>query len=75
MYAIRSYYGSSQIRMLNRQFTDITVDNSGVFIDNAQIIATDVPAANGALWFAYLYLPGGAGEHCREFRHSSVLLV
>lgn len=40
---------SSQIRMLNGQFAGITVDNSGVFIDDAQIIATDVPAANGII--------------------------
>lgn len=40
---------SSQIRMLNRDFTEITVDSSGAYIDNAQIIATDVPAANGII--------------------------
>lgn len=40
---------SSQIRMLNKQFTDITVNSSGAFIDNAQIIAVDVPAANGVI--------------------------
>jgi uncharacterized surface protein with fasciclin (FAS1) repeats len=40
---------SSQIRMLNKQFTQITVNNSGAFINNAQIVATDVPAANGII--------------------------
>jgi uncharacterized surface protein with fasciclin (FAS1) repeats len=39
---------SSQIRMLNGQFAAITV-NGGAYIDNAQIIATDVPAANGVI--------------------------
>ncbi len=40
---------SSQIRMLNGDFTEITVDSSGAYIDNAQIVATDVPAANGVI--------------------------
>lgn len=40
---------SSQIRMLNGDFTQITVDSSGAYIDNAQIVATDVPAANGVI--------------------------
>jgi uncharacterized surface protein with fasciclin (FAS1) repeats len=39
---------SSQIRMLNGQFAAITV-NSGAYIDNAQIVATNVPAANGVI--------------------------
>ena len=40
---------SSQIRMLNGQFTEISVDSSGAYIDNAQIILADVLAANGII--------------------------
>jgi uncharacterized surface protein with fasciclin (FAS1) repeats len=40
---------SSQIRMLNGGFTHITIDDSGAFINDAQIVATDVPAANGII--------------------------
>ena len=40
---------STQIRMLNRQFTQISVDSNGAFIDNAKIVLVDVPAANGII--------------------------
>ena len=40
---------SKQIRMLNRQFTQITVDASGAFIDDAKIVLVDVLAANGII--------------------------
>jgi uncharacterized surface protein with fasciclin (FAS1) repeats len=39
---------STQIRMLNGQFTQISL-NGGAYINNAQIVATDVFAANGVI--------------------------
>lgn len=40
---------STQIRMLNGQFTQISVVNGGAFINDAQIVGTDVFAANGVI--------------------------
>lgn len=40
---------SSQIRMLNGSFTSITVDDGGAFINDAQIVLTDVFATNGVI--------------------------
>ena len=40
---------SDQIRMLNSQRTMISVTDEGAFINDAQIIITDVPADNGII--------------------------
>jgi len=40
---------SSQIRMLNGQFTSISASGGAYFINNAQIIVTDVFASNGVI--------------------------
>ena len=40
---------SDQIRMVNGDFTDITVNDDGAFINDAQIVATDVFATNGVI--------------------------
>jgi uncharacterized surface protein with fasciclin (FAS1) repeats len=40
---------STQIRMLNRDFTMISLTDEGAFIDEALIVTTDVPADNGVI--------------------------
>jgi uncharacterized surface protein with fasciclin (FAS1) repeats len=40
---------SKQIRMLNGQFTKISVTAEGAFIDDAKIIGVNVPASNGII--------------------------
>ena len=40
---------SDRIRMLNGDFTTITVNDQGAFINDAQILLTDVFAANGVI--------------------------
>ena len=40
---------SSQIRMLNGQFTQISTNSTAYFVNNAQIIATDIFASNGVI--------------------------
>ena len=40
---------SEQIRMMNGDFTDITVNAGGVLINDAQIVVTDVFATNGVI--------------------------
>ena len=40
---------SEQIRMLNREFTSISVTDEGAFIDGARIVMTDVFADNGVI--------------------------
>ncbi len=40
---------SDQIRMLNKTFAEISVENGSAYIDNAQIIATDIEASNGVI--------------------------
>lgn len=40
---------SDQIRMVNGDFTTITVNDEGAFINDAQIVLTDVFAANGVI--------------------------
>jgi uncharacterized surface protein with fasciclin (FAS1) repeats len=44
-----SVVGSKRIRMANGVFTQITVSDAGAFIDDAQIVATDVEASNGII--------------------------
>jgi uncharacterized surface protein with fasciclin (FAS1) repeats len=41
--------GSDQIRMLNGEFTMISLNEGMAYIDDSQIIATDVPADNGVI--------------------------
>ena len=45
----QSVIGADQIRMANGQFTEISVTDSGVFINDAQIVAVDVLAGNGVI--------------------------
>lgn len=45
----QSVVGANQIRMLNGQFTDVSVSDAGVFIDEAQIVTVDVVAGNGVI--------------------------
>jgi uncharacterized surface protein with fasciclin (FAS1) repeats len=40
---------AKQIRMMNKQFTKVTVNGDGAFINNARIIATDIDASNGVI--------------------------
>jgi uncharacterized surface protein with fasciclin (FAS1) repeats len=40
---------SSQIRMMNKGFTQISVSEAGVFINQSKIIATDIDASNGVV--------------------------
>jgi uncharacterized surface protein with fasciclin (FAS1) repeats len=40
---------STQIRMLNGEFTSISLMDGGAYIDESMIIATDVPADNGVI--------------------------
>jgi len=40
---------TSQIRMLNGQFTQISTNSTAHFVNNAQIIATDIFASNGVI--------------------------
>ena len=44
-----SVTSSSRIRMLNRSFTRISTNGSAYFINDAQIIATDIFASNGVI--------------------------
>jgi uncharacterized surface protein with fasciclin (FAS1) repeats len=44
-----SVVGSDRIRMANGKFTYITVKDGGAYINNAMIVATDVPASNGII--------------------------
>ena len=40
---------AEQIRMLNGDFTKITVNTNGAFIDQSKIVATDVKCSNGVI--------------------------
>lgn len=40
---------STQIRMLNKEFTKVSTHNGSVYINNARIIAVNVPASNGVI--------------------------
>jgi transforming growth factor-beta-induced protein len=40
---------SEQIRMLDGNFADIWVDETGAYIDDSQIIITDIEASNGVI--------------------------
>jgi uncharacterized surface protein with fasciclin (FAS1) repeats len=40
---------STQIRMLNGEFTHISLSDGNAYINDAQIIATDIPASNGVI--------------------------
>jgi uncharacterized surface protein with fasciclin (FAS1) repeats len=40
---------STQIRMLNKQFTTISSSSGRYYVNNAQIVATDVFASNGVI--------------------------
>lgn len=40
---------STQIRMLNKEFTKISLSGGSVYINNAKIITVDVPASNGVI--------------------------
>jgi uncharacterized surface protein with fasciclin (FAS1) repeats len=40
---------SEQIRMLNGQFTQISLMDGGAYINDSMIVATDVPADNGVI--------------------------
>ena len=40
---------SSQLRMLNGQFADISAAGGSYYIDEAKILVTDVPASNGVI--------------------------
>ena len=40
---------SSQLRMLNGQFADISAAGGSYSIDDAKILVTDVPASNGVI--------------------------
>jgi uncharacterized surface protein with fasciclin (FAS1) repeats len=40
---------STQIRMLNGQFTEISLRDDGAYIDDSMIVSTDVPADNGVI--------------------------
>jgi len=40
---------STQIRMLNGQFTEIGLRDDGAYIDESLIISTDIPADNGVI--------------------------
>ena len=44
-----SVISSTQIRMLNKQFTGISSAGGKYYINNAQIVATDVFASNGVI--------------------------
>jgi uncharacterized surface protein with fasciclin (FAS1) repeats len=44
-----SVVNARQIRMMNKQFTQVTVNSSGAFINSSQIIATDIDASNGVI--------------------------
>ncbi len=44
-----SVVSAKQIRMLNKDFTTVSVTAAGAFIDNAQIVATDIAARNGVI--------------------------
>ena len=39
----------TQIRMLNKEFTKVSVQNGAVFINNAQVITPNVAASNGVI--------------------------
>jgi uncharacterized surface protein with fasciclin (FAS1) repeats len=40
---------SSRIRMMNKQFTFVSLKDSGAYINDAMIVAVDVPAKNGVI--------------------------
>lgn len=40
---------STQIRMLNKEFTTVSTQNGSVYINNARIIEANVPASNGVI--------------------------
>jgi uncharacterized surface protein with fasciclin (FAS1) repeats len=40
---------AKQIRMLNKQFAQISVTGDGAFINSSKIIATDIDASNGVI--------------------------
>ncbi len=44
-----SVVNAKQIRMMNKQFTQVTVNSSGAFINSSRIIATDIDASNGVI--------------------------
>ena len=44
-----SVVSANQIRMMNRDFTSISVTGAGAFINSSQIIATDIAAQNGVI--------------------------
>lgn len=45
--AANSIVNARQLRMLNRQFTTVTVNSEGAFINSSKLIATDISASNG----------------------------
>jgi uncharacterized surface protein with fasciclin (FAS1) repeats len=40
---------ASRIRMMNKQFTKVSLMNGGAYINDAMIVAVDVPAKNGVI--------------------------
>jgi uncharacterized surface protein with fasciclin (FAS1) repeats len=44
-----SVVNAKQIRMMNKQFTQVSVNSSGAFINDSQIVATDIDASNGVI--------------------------
>jgi uncharacterized surface protein with fasciclin (FAS1) repeats len=44
-----SVVNAKQIRMMNKQFTQVNVTSAGAFINESQIVATDIDASNGVI--------------------------
>jgi uncharacterized surface protein with fasciclin (FAS1) repeats len=44
-----SVINAKQLRMMNKQFTQVSVNSSGAFINDAKIVATDIDASNGVI--------------------------
>ena len=44
-----SVVNARQIRMMNKQFTQVTVNSSGAFVNSSRIVATDINASNGVI--------------------------
>jgi uncharacterized surface protein with fasciclin (FAS1) repeats len=44
-----SVVNARQIRMMNKQFTQVTVNSDGAFINQSKILATDIDASNGVI--------------------------
>jgi uncharacterized surface protein with fasciclin (FAS1) repeats len=44
-----SVVNARQIRMMNKQFTQVSVTSAGAFINQSKIVATDIDASNGVI--------------------------